>query len=166
LDDELTRLTDESQRLDGLVKHAQEIEKKVDDIDKWAASDIDWLGELYRLSTEFPPAEAAMVTQLRAGSRPVGGELQLEGLVKDAATIDQMEKGLRDPQHAVEQKAGQQNTKHPRYRWAFKSSVFVENGPEMAPADDATARTASAKGPAPIDRVTPGNAVLTADGGR
>lgn len=139
MDQEIEMLSQESRSLDDLVKKAQELEKKTGEIDKWAATDIDWLGELHRLSLALPPAQETLITQLRASTREGGGEIQLEGLVKDAGTITQLETKLRDPQHMIEHKAGQQSSRDERYRWTFKSAVVISTEPEV-PAKPQTAQ--------------------------
>lgn len=146
LDAEIERLTAKSASLNPLVERGGKIEKQAGELRAWSASDIDWLSEFHRLSLQLPPAKEVMVTQLRAGGLTEGGEMQLEGLVQNAGVIEQLTVGLRDEQHTVEHKVGQQSDKHPRYRWFFKSAVQIEGGePSPSPAKTPAAAQTPAK---------------------
>lgn len=130
LDDEIETLKKRATSLEKLADRSKELREKVAEIDRWAASDINWLGELNRLSAKLPPAEAVMLTQLRASGRAEGGEIELEGRVEDSETIGRLASSLRDPRHAVSHKLGRQNDEVGHYGWVFKSTVQVSRASE------------------------------------
>jgi Tfp pilus assembly PilM family ATPase/Tfp pilus assembly protein PilN len=133
LDDEIATLKERANSLKELADRSKELREKIAEIDQWAASDINWLGELNRLSAKLPPAEAVMLTQLRASGRAEGGEITLEGRVEDSETIGRLAASLRDPRHAVSHELGRQNDDGGRYGWVFKSTVQVTPAPEAPP---------------------------------
>jgi Tfp pilus assembly PilM family ATPase/Tfp pilus assembly protein PilN len=150
LNDEIAELQERANSLKELTERSKELQAKVAEIDQWAATDLNWLGELYGLSTALPPSQAVMLTQLRAGGREAGGEIELEGRVKDSETINLVAKSLRDSQHAVAHKLGRQHDGDKYYRWLFKSTVHVRQEAEpSAPARPASPRSIA---PSPAER--------------
>ena len=125
LEAEIKQLTAESTSLTKEVKESAELEKRVGEIRKWTASDIAWLDELRELAIELPPAQEVMLTQLRLSSRKEGGEMILEGVVKQPSAIDALEKSLRDQHHSVEGLGRHQESQIKNYGWRWKSSVVV-----------------------------------------
>ena len=145
LNAELEQLTDASKELDNLVKRGQDLDKKIGEIDKWSATDVTWIDELATLSEKLPPAEQLLLYQLRASAKVGGGEWQLDGVVKDVATLKNIEGNMNDPRHDVEHKSSQQRVGETKYPWQFKSSVLVKNDADVpAPKTPAKRPTAGA----------------------
>jgi Tfp pilus assembly PilM family ATPase len=127
LDAQIEALTARSRELDPLVAQAEKINQDVAEIGKWTGADIIWLDELRELCADFPPAVDAMLTQLvMSVSGSHGGEMKFEGLARTAASIDALERGLRDKAHEVEGKGSNLvSPPNPNYAWHFVSSLFV-----------------------------------------
>jgi hypothetical protein len=132
LDRQIADYTEKSLELDSVVKQGQELDKKIVEIDKWASSDVVWLDEFAQLAQTLPAADDLMLTQLRASAKVGGGHWQLDGLAKDVAAIDDIERRMKDPKHDVEHQASQQRIGDPRYHWTFKSSVNIQNEAPLA----------------------------------
>jgi Tfp pilus assembly PilM family ATPase len=134
LDAEIAELSNQSKALDPVVTSSKEVERAVTEIKAWSKSDIVWLDELRELSEEFPSAQEAMVTQLRFSPHSEGGMMTLEGLVKEASTVDLLQSRLRDERHSMEHKEYQQDYNQKMYGLQFKSEIIVKNQPPAAPA--------------------------------
>ena len=127
LDDEIATLRTKSAALEAPVKSAAQIAKQVADLERWQASDVLWLAEFERLSKLAPTAEKLQLTQLRFAAEPQGGEAQMSGIVSDADVVDELERALRDSQHAIEGKGRQHDSQSNKYPWRFKSDVVVKS---------------------------------------
>lgn len=126
LDRRIEELARTSVGLEGMVAEARQMSQSTAEIEKWLAGDVLWLDELERLSRRLPGAQDVMVTQLRLASAPGGGTIQLDGLVRQAAIVDQLEQQLRDESHGVEGRGRQQSPKTGAYGWQFRSTVTVK----------------------------------------
>ena len=122
----LSGLQTESKNLDGPVKEAQKLRAEVEVIDAFAAGDVNWLDQLHELSQEFPSAADAVVDSATfSGLTEGGGQIYLEGYVRDPAVIEQMESRLRDDQHQVTGSGTQFDERQPELRWQFKEKIVV-----------------------------------------
>lgn len=133
MNDEIALLQKQIGQQRQLLDKQADVSKTVAEIDKWAAGDILWLDELRELSAEFPDAQQAMLTELRINPHADGGEIQLEGLVRDTSVVDTLETGLRDDVHVVEGQGAQQETDPDHYRWNFSSVVVTKGRGEALP---------------------------------
>lgn len=137
LDNEIARLTVESKKWDEPVKAAGELEQSEQEIESWEATDVVWLDELHGLSQRFPQAKDAMLVDLTAGPHPEGGEILLEGRMREAAVITSLEKGLQDARHHVSGQGRRQDNDQKPYTWRFESSIVVgKEEPLPQPAED------------------------------
>jgi len=125
LDDEIATLAQDSKDKDKLVAKAKEFELAAKEIDAWRAGDINWLDELRELSGDFPVAKDVLITQLRMGPHNAGGEIALEGYLREAANADAFEASLRDESHRVEGRGLQQDSSKPGYGWHFTTALVV-----------------------------------------
>jgi len=122
----LSILQQESKNLDAPVKQAQQLQSEVEVIDVFAAGDVNWLDELYSLSEKFPnAAEAVVDTATFSSVAEGGGQIYLEGYVREPAVIEQMESRLRDKGHQVTGSGTQFDERQPELRWQFKEKVVV-----------------------------------------
>jgi hypothetical protein len=125
-DQSIGKLQHASQGLDKQVKDAEELRTRVSEIDTFVTGDINWLDEVYDLSVKLPPAEQAIVEQATFSSRPGGGgQIVLEGYVRDPATIEALETALRDERHQVVGSGGQFDEHQDEYRWRFKETILI-----------------------------------------
>ncbi len=128
------RLQAESQNLDASLKTAAKLQAEVELIDAFAIGGVDWLDELYTLAKKFPSADDSLVDTLTLTTRPEGGgQMYVEGYVRDPSIIEQMESRLRDRQHQVTGSGTTFDERQPEYRWQFKERITVQaTGPEEA----------------------------------
>lgn len=122
----LSELQAESKNLDGPVKESQKLGAEVIVIDAFAAGDVNWLDQLHELSREFPSAADAVVDSATFNTLSEGGgQIYLEGYVRDPAVIEQMESRLRDEQHQVTGSGTQFDERQPELHWQFKEKIVV-----------------------------------------
>lgn len=123
------RLSDlqlESKGLDGPVKEAKKLRAEVAVVDGFAAGDVNWLDQLHQLSQKFPSATDAIVDSATFSAvTEGGGQIFLEGYVRDPAVIEQMESRLRDPRRQVTGSGTQFDERQPELRWEFKEKIVV-----------------------------------------
>jgi hypothetical protein len=134
LDAEIEATRKKSAALAPLVKEAEAVEKRAAEVEKWLKSDVVWLDELARLAKLFPTSKEAMLTQLRVGAHPQGGEMQLTGVLAESSVGDAVDTKLRDATHAVEGRGRRYDPAIRQYPWQFQTIVVVKNGsPSEAP---------------------------------
>lgn len=145
MDDQIAQLEEQVRNQQALVAKFQETELAAKEIAAWTASDINWLDELRELSNDFPQAKDVLITQLRGGPRNDGGEIALEGYLREAATSDVLEASLRDGAHRVEGRGLTQDSSKEGYAWRFTTAMAVT--PQDA---EAYRKRAAEKPPAPV----------------
>jgi len=126
LEREVGNLSAQLESLEKLIDHGNKAKAAVDEVERWAATDVVWLDELGELSGDFQPAKEAMLTKLSLVAAAPGGKMELEGLVREAPTIDVLEQGLRDEKHHVQGTGSGAESNNEDYSWWFKSSVVVD----------------------------------------
>ncbi|MFV2065748.1 MAG: hypothetical protein ACC645_02120 [Pirellulales bacterium] len=125
LNDQIDRASAQLQELDQMAQRLHEVERRVGPLDRWLASDIVWLDELYRLSDRFPPPEDAVLTQLQIVPRGDAVAMLLEGRVRNHQVVDRLETRLRDERHDVVPLMSNHESDQAPYFWQFKSTVAV-----------------------------------------
>jgi hypothetical protein len=126
LDRHIQTLQSESRDWDEKVKESEQLRARVGEIDTFALGDINWLDEIHDLSVKLPPAEQAIIEQATFSVRPGGGgQIVLEGHVRDPAAIEALETALRDDRHHVVGSGGQFDERQDEYRWRFKETILV-----------------------------------------
>jgi hypothetical protein len=142
---ELAQVQAEIEKLQPLVAQYDVVTAQADAIERWLATDVNWLDELVEISQElrtepleskkFSVAGDVMLKQLTLstppGSDARGGLIDLDAVAKSASTVAEMEQRLRDEQHRVEFNGGKHDRSVPGYEWAFGIRVAV------APEEDA-----------------------------
>lgn len=94
---DIGRLAVENATLEKQLKAAQDFERTADTMAEWADPDVIWLEELYRLSTNFPSSQQAMMLDLRLGSHLEGGEAQFNCLAASLEDVQLLKKNLALP---------------------------------------------------------------------
>jgi hypothetical protein len=111
-----------------------------DAVDRWLATDVNWLDELegfgrkVRPKTfaekDYPVNDDIVVTQLDMlrpqGTRPEGGRLVLHAVAKSQSAVPNLESRLSDAQHSVNAGNVQADTVVPGYKWGFDLDVHVK----------------------------------------
>jgi Tfp pilus assembly PilM family ATPase len=112
-----------------------------DAVERWLATDVNWLDELEGFARrvrpktfaekDYPVNEDVVVTQLTMvrpqGSRPEGGRMGLQAVAKTQAAVPSLESRLSDAEHRVDAGSVQQDTTTvPGYKWGFNLDVHVK----------------------------------------
>ena len=142
LQNEIQDLTQQLKALEGPADRASKIDQMAAEVGKWTATDVIWLDELHGLSREFPPAQDAMLTQLTAESTAIrGSRIELQGLVRSAGALDELEQRLRTGTHRVEGEGRTLDSSKKGYTYRFKSTVLLEKSDaEKRPQKEAAKR--------------------------
>lgn len=125
LDREIASLRQQANELDKTLKQLQPTLSEVEKIDEFVAGDVNWLDELYLLSQRFLTPDEAQATELNFNvPQQGGGQMLVEGAVRQANYLDQMERKLRDDRHRVfaPSKTFDMNSRS----WKFKETVAIE----------------------------------------
>lgn len=126
LDQEVRRLTKQSNQREEELKQAQAEEQAVAAIEQWTSGEVVWLDELRDLSARFPKRRDAVLLRLSMGrTAGGGGQMELQGLVRDPSIVGRMEGNLRDDHHEVRSKRVQENIREKMFTWQFESSLGV-----------------------------------------
>ena len=134
LDSDIETLASTSKSLDGELKRLQESQKAVDDIDKWAASDVVWLDELHELARDLPDSKELKLTDVRVSSSTAESKVELQGMAKEPATISSLNAKLSDARHTVGLDSIQPDPKSSAYPQVFKSTIEVHRDVPLSPA--------------------------------
>jgi len=108
-------------------------------INRWVATDVNWLDELEQFARrvrpqplsakEFNAGSDAVMTQLTirraTGANPSGGQMDFDGVAKNAAAVADLEQRLRDEHHRVSTGGGKVDKTIPGYDWSFGLQVKV-----------------------------------------
>jgi hypothetical protein len=119
---DIRRLSNEIKQQETEVAAAKTAVAEVKAIEKWTETDVVWLDEIYRLSTDFVPAKQAMLTDLRL----TPGKMTLDGLAASQNDVVALEDGLRSPLHRVVGKGSGDEASNKIYSRQFSTEVYVE----------------------------------------
>jgi Tfp pilus assembly PilM family ATPase len=98
----------------------------VEEVKKWAESEVLWLDQLRELSKDFPPAENAVLGQLAMSSGAGGaGEMRLKGAARNAEAIAAVEESLRAHDRKVIDRGSREDRTLKHYSWRFDTSVIL-----------------------------------------
>lgn len=127
------------------IEKLQPYQSKVDAIEAWRESDVNWLDELHRLSVKVRPKTLdakdyesdsdVMLTQFTANVKSsregAGGVISFDVAAKEVAAAGPLEARLRDVKHNVEQQSVEQAAGGGPYAWRFRSTMEVPSSPEL-----------------------------------
>lgn len=141
LNSELARVNAETAAAQNEFKQLQfdKMLAEANSIERWLATDVNWLDELDRISAawrpepldskKYPAAEDAVITQLIAlrppGNDAVGGRVSIQGVARSQAAMNKIEARMRDASHLVGATGGRIDSSVPGYLWAFPLTVDV-----------------------------------------
>lgn len=124
---EIADLKKQSLELDKTLKQLQPTLMEVEKVDEFTAGDVNWLDELHLISERFLPSEESIATELNFNSQQQGGgQMLVEGYVKQAALIDALERKLRDEKHKVSAPGKSFDERSESFPWRFKETVVVD----------------------------------------
>ena len=121
------KLEKELAQLKKVVKEANDRSKIADGVSDWLAGDVNWLDELRDLSIRFPTARDMIVLRVNMASTPRagGGELAMQGVVRDPQVVAHMETTVRDKYHELSSKRVQERVREKTYSWHFETQIAV-----------------------------------------
>ncbi|MHB1034231.1 MAG: type IV pilus biogenesis protein PilM [Pirellulales bacterium] len=122
---EIDQLTQEKLAQKAPLDRAAKVEQVVKKIDEWASTDVVWIDELRELSQDVPSAKDVIATKLTFSPTVSGGQMDLDGSVREASAVDSLETALRDSRHRVEGKGTRQNKDGKGYAWQFGTVITV-----------------------------------------
>lgn len=126
-DRQIAALKAESKQLDDELKKMKSIGDEVAKIDEFTRSDVNWLDEMYALSSNFLPAGDTVVSKLNfvAAGRQGGGTTTIEGLIRESSLIDRLQEQLRDERRSVSNSGSGFDEKQEVYKWHFTESMVI-----------------------------------------
>jgi Tfp pilus assembly PilM family ATPase len=152
----------ESAEVDAEIKRLEKAVRESQTVDEFVAGDVTWLDELYTVSNRFLPAEQAIASQLSClVQQGGGGQLVVEGHVKQSSLLDDLESRLRDPRHRVSGSGGTFDPRQPIYPWQFKETIQID-AESSGPAAQSTPSPAPKPSPSPASKTTPKTASYVA----
>ncbi len=87
---EIARLQKENSETRAKVEELETLAKRIAKIDTWQSFNIDWLEELYQLSTMFPDPEDVRLSSISLDRQPNTANLSSKGLIRDQNQVDEL----------------------------------------------------------------------------
>lgn len=127
VDAENQALSRQLKELNALMKRAGDHSKLAAAVRDWEAGDVNWLDELRDLSIRFPTGRDMIVlrTSMTSDQRGGGGDIELQGVVREPSVVLHMESNVRDKFHEVRSRRVQERIRDKSYAWHFESSMSV-----------------------------------------
>jgi len=145
----LAELEAEIAGIQSQVEKYEEVTEKAAAIERWLATDVNWLDELEQFARkvrpqplsdkEFPVSNDVVITQVtmsrNSGTDAVGGKLDVKAKAKSDAAVRELEQRLRDAEHRVTPGGLQRDATLPGYPRSLDLQIVVTPSEE----DEATA---------------------------
>jgi hypothetical protein len=137
---ELAEVRNEIQMLQGSKDQYAKVTEKADAVERWLATDVNWLDELEQFARrvrpqplsakDYPVNDDVVVTQLTMvrppGTDAHGGRMDLRAVAKNESAVLGLHQRLSDDQHRVVGGGGEQDSSVAGYNWLFGLEVHVE----------------------------------------
>jgi hypothetical protein len=126
LDGEISRLQARRSELDDTLKRTAKQQDVAKELRAWESLSVNWLEELRDFSTRIPDESQLVIQRMSlTPSRDRGGAIDIQGLVRDPATVVQLEQRIRDAHHEIRSKRVQERGQGNNYAWHFESAIAV-----------------------------------------
>jgi Tfp pilus assembly PilM family ATPase len=128
VDEENATLEKQGRELKTLVRKAADQNKVVTAVHEWQNGDLTWLDELRDLAIRFPSARDMIVMRMSMTSAPRsgGGDIEIQGVVRDPYVVSRMEDNVRDKFHELRSPRVQERVKNKTYSWHFTTSIQAD----------------------------------------
>lgn len=127
LDTGIAALRAKSKELEKPVVDATKLQRDVAEVEAFLESDITWLDEMLGLARNLPPPSDVVITQMRMETRrPAGGQVVLDGFVREFSQLSEMQAALRSGGRRVISAGHQEDERRDKYRWDFNETVLIE----------------------------------------
>ncbi|WP_442485288.1 hypothetical protein [Aeoliella sp. SH292] len=136
----ITTANDERNKTLADLKKLEPEQKQSAEIEKWLATDVNWLDEIDRVAVTLRPEPLdnhekfdvdrdvilrSITAKQAAGRQGEGGSLELAGAVRDDAVLEAIENQLRDDRRQVNPKSLVTDTESSPYVWKFQDDIVV-----------------------------------------
>lgn len=126
LQDKNRDLTQQRKELDTTLKRSRRQTQLFASVRDWKAADVVWLDELRDLSQRLPPSRDLLVQRMTiSGGRSGGAVIEMQGVVRNAAVIAEIDRTLHDEYHAVSSKRVSDYPQGSGYSWVFERTITV-----------------------------------------
>lgn len=124
---ELKNQVDEKkQELIDTERITAKMQEKADEtrlVQQWLGDQVDWLGQLQRLSSRFPEGQLANVRRLSATVDGSTGGIDLSVQVNDPNRVAELENALRDANFSITSQRVSEQANNEEYPWQFEARI-------------------------------------------
>ncbi len=120
------RVSEIKQELVEAERVASKMQEKADEtrlVQQWLGDQVDWLGQLQRLSSRFPEGQLANVRRLSASVDGSTGVIDLSVQVNDPNRVAELENALRDAKFSITSKRVSEQANNDEYPWQFEARI-------------------------------------------
>jgi len=128
LDQENARREQQVRELNKLVKDTQQKRAQAKAIEAWEAGRFSWLDELRYLTETMPPRSDMTINRLSISGGSRTATVSFNGVAKQPDAVDQMERALRDVNHAP-RTPGLRDRPGRQQGWSFQTTMKVRPRP-------------------------------------
>ncbi len=119
-------LTKERKGLDTTLKRGRRQVQLCASLRDWKAAEVVWLDELRDLSRRLPASRDLLVQRMTiSGGRSGRAVIEMQGIVRNAAVIAEIDRTLHDEYHAVSSKRVGDYPQENGYSWVFERTITV-----------------------------------------
>ncbi len=125
-DADLDKLRGSLKTLTKKLEKVQQKQRVVLAVQNWQGDGVNWLDELYDITSRFPQGSDALVRKLnvspgRGGTSVIDMAVQ----VRDPKVVTQMGDRIRDPHHDVRSKRVSERSSSKDYPWQFETQITL-----------------------------------------
>ena len=120
------QLGEKKQELVEAERVSSKMQEKADEtrlVQQWLGDQVDWLGQLQRLSSKFPEGQLANVRRLSASVDGSTGIIDLSVQVSDPNRVADLENALRDAKFSITSKRVSEQANNEEYPWQFEARI-------------------------------------------
>jgi Tfp pilus assembly PilM family ATPase len=126
-DDEIARLTEDSNLLIEKVQKAEGFSNDLARIKEFQDSNFVWLDEFYDICEALPPSDDMILSQLSVSTQaPKGGRIDVAGFTKESSQIDDVDRALRAGDRQVISDVSNKDLRRTEYSWRFKKTAILK----------------------------------------
>jgi Tfp pilus assembly PilM family ATPase len=127
MDAEIARLQARRSELDETLKRTSKQRELAKELRGWETLSVNWLEELRDFSGRIPDESQLVIQRMSlTPSRDRGGAIDIQGVVRDPATVTKLEQQLRDTFHEIRSKRVQERGQGDNYAWHFESAIAIK----------------------------------------
>ncbi len=130
-----SQVGEKKQELVETERVAAKMQEKADEtrlVQQWLGDQVNWLGQMQRLSSQFPEGQFANVRRLSASVDGGTGVVDLSLQVNDPNRVAELENALRNANFSITSKRVSEQTNNEEYPWQFEARIAFP----MTPIDE------------------------------